>query len=76
MLTASRKWHCHCGCGGTIEPGEKFNIKAGDFLKEGHDRTPGLEIIKLPEDVINKRSAADARAEQLNLFQGGNYAGM
>jgi hypothetical protein len=38
-MKASRHWHCHCGCGENIEPGEHFNIQRGGiFLKHGHPK--------------------------------------
>lgn len=39
MLTATKIWHCHCGCEEEIKPGTRFTITEGTFLKEGHTMT-------------------------------------
>lgn len=35
MMTATKTWHCD-HCGEAINPGDKFEIRDGEFFKEGH----------------------------------------
>jgi hypothetical protein len=45
MPTATKIWHCEC-CNEEIKPGEKFEIKDGSFLKEGHPKKKCVILLK------------------------------
>ena len=71
MLTASREWHCHCGCNETIKPGERFKIVGGCFFKVGHEQKESgrnYYIVEIPEKQLKEKILNDEQAEQTKLF--------
>ena len=71
MLTASREWHCNCGCDETIKPGERFRIVGGCFYKDGHEQKESgrvYYIVELPVKQLEEEIKKDEQAEQLKLF--------
>ena len=71
MLTATKQWHCNCGCNGTIEPGDQFTIRAGTFFKEGHETPDALDNAGISPDrvIVHAKIEIPQRdLEELPLF--------
>jgi hypothetical protein len=65
MLTATKTWHCHCGCDGHINPGDQFAIIGGEILLPGH----GAAQQETPAEVRQETRTPDSEtAQQLTLF--------
>jgi len=71
MLTATKEWHCCCGCEETIKPGERFHIVGGCFYKKGHEQKENQReyfIVELPEKKIESEIKKAENAEQLSFL--------
>ena len=54
-MTATKQWPCH-RCGGTIQAGELFDIRNGEFLCENCATMPEMPVSEILPDNSNNNN--------------------
>ena len=74
-MIAHKIYHCDCGCGHVINPGDEFQIRDGNFYLAGHEpenelqsSVPAAPVEALSRELKKGKSKNDNTEIQLSLF--------